>query len=148
MKMFERKEEALANAAKNKSSEQVSLVLPSKDQTINQADEEKIEKVERQKIISDCGSSLAKPLCLDIYMALIDREWMRMEERLLMRLDRLVKEKMEKAMELIKMNRESIMIEESPCRRYQGRSVQCSRKDKDVKRLIGKLHKQYMRKCY
>ena len=145
MNMFERKEEALANAAKNKSSEQVSLVLPSKDQTINQADEEKIDK-EKQKIISDCGSSLAKPL--DIYMALIEREWMRMEETLLMRLDRLVKEKMEKAMELIKMNRESIMIEESPCRRYQGRSVQCSRKDKDVKRLIGKLHKQYMGKCY
>ena len=140
MNLFERNEAALANAAKNKSSEQMVFVLSSEDKTRIQVDNPSFMKVnnpgETKKIISDCGSSVAEPL--DIYMAWIDRECIRLEERMERRMERMVDEKMVEVMEMIKLAREGKLIEERRCNssKYQGR------KHKETKKMISKYCSQ------
>ena len=73
-------EEALANAAKNNSSAQVSLVWPAYKGTQALIDEPKYGKSkhekEKVKTIAECGSSVGKGT--EIYFALIEREgWRR-----------------------------------------------------------------------
>ena len=73
MNILNTKEEALANAAKNNSSEQVSLVWPSYKETQNPEDEPKKRKSEhgeeKVKTVAECGSSIGKGT--EIYVALI-----------------------------------------------------------------------------
>jgi hypothetical protein len=102
MNILNTKEEALANAAKNNSSEQVSLTChfdKGRQHSVNEPENRKSEHVEEQvKTVAECGSSLGKGT--EIYFDLIERQWRRVEERVMRRMEVMVKEMMENAMRM------------------------------------------------
>jgi hypothetical protein len=139
MNILNTKEEALANAAKNNSSEQVSLVWPSHKEIQNPLDEPKYgqskHEVEKVRTVAECGSSLV--MGTEIYLALIEREWKGVEERVMRRMEVMVRKRMENAMEMTRENseKEQRMWD---CRQCRARCEQCSARTKEsLQTLIG-----------
>ena len=148
MNILNTKEEALANAAKNNSSEQVSLVWPSDKGTQNPVDEPKYGKSkheeEKVKTVAECGSSQGRGT--EIYFALIEREWRRVEERVMRRMEVMVRKGMENAMEITRENSERGQ-RTWDCRQCRARCEQCSARSKEsLHTLIGKRSPFFKRK--
>ena len=148
MNIWDVKKEALANAAKNKSSEQVSLVLPSKVNTFFQVSDQElrlmtnpdyheVRKVthpdEHHKMVPECGSYQQNN------MALIENEWRGVEERVDTKMNKLLEVKMVETFQEIKMFSE---------RMKEGKSsqLQCSSMTDKDRRLIGKLNQKTYKK--
>ena len=142
MIMFNIKEEALANAAKNKSSEQVSLVWNPARYTTNLADEQKhanTEQIEeKSQIVADSGSTAAENH-LEIISSLIDKELGNIEEKMTRRMKDLVEEGILGNSRMIVSK--SMMKEQRKCdcEKYPAKFRQLSRKGEDMKILIGKM---------
>ena len=139
MNILNTKEEALANAARNNSSEQVSLVWYSDKGTQNPVDEPKYDKskheYEKVKTVAECGSSLGGGT--EIYFAFIEREWRRVEERVMWKMEVMVRKRMENAMEITRENSEREQ-RTWDCRQCQARCEQCSSRSKEsLQKLIG-----------
>ena len=97
------KEEALANAARNKSSDQVCLVPPSNKGEGKPADkdEQSMGENERESVNVQYGSYNMKQHNMDILLALMDRNLKHSEERVRQRMHVLVKEMMKNVTEMV-----------------------------------------------